>query len=389
MLPAANPGIERTPASCRVALVVSHLKGGGKEECVVNLANSLAADGWKPLVVCLEVVGRLESKIRPGVEIVALHKRRGHDVGVVCRLARLLRERRIDVVHCHNWGTAVESVAAAAIAGVRTVVHTQHGLDYGFGPLPPRWRRLARRLAMRAVARRLTRIVVVSREVEETVEHEWRVPREKVRLIHNGIALGQPAVDRAHRAAMRRALALDDDDILIGSVGAFRPVKDFPMLVEAMAEVHREAPRARLVLIGSGPTLANVREAVERLGLHRAVVLPGWRSDVPDLLRAMDVFALSSISEGVSLAILEAMAAGLPVVATRVGGNPEIVHDSETGLLVPPGSPKAMAGALIALACDAEKRRAMGRRAREHVERSFSLSRMARDYEALYAAAGQ
>jgi sugar transferase (PEP-CTERM/EpsH1 system associated) len=371
----------------RVALVVSHLKGGGKEECVVNLANGLARDGWSPLVACLEVSGRLEAKIsRSGVEVVALNKRRGNDLHVPVRLARVLKDRRIEVVHCHNWGTVVETVIASRLAGVRSIVHTQHGLDYGFGEPPPRWRTALRGAAKALCSRWVRRIVVVSEEVRRRVRTEWVVPDDKVRVIHNGIAIAENSPTTADRQALRRALGLHDNDFVVCTAGAFRPVKDLPTLVEAMAKVVRRAPHARLLLVGSGPVRAAIEATAERLEISHALRLPGWRSDVQDVLGAADLFVMSSLSEGISLALLEAMAARLPAIATRVGGNPEIIDEGRTGLLVPPKDPDRLAEAILSIVEHPQRGVAMGAEGRARVERRFTLDRMIGDYEALYAA---
>jgi sugar transferase (PEP-CTERM/EpsH1 system associated) len=374
------------PGDRRVALVVTHLKGGGKEECVVNLANRLTGDGWQPTVVCLGVSGRLEARVDAGVELVALHKSRGNDLRAPLRLAAVLRSRAIRIVHSHNWGALVESVVGARLAGVRSVVHTQHGLDYGFGERPPAIRVAIRRLARRIASRAVGRIAVVSEEVRRAVVAEWGVPDDRVHLIHNGIDV-PPArsIDAGERLRLRASLGLRAEDFVFGSAGYFRPVKDFPTLIESLARLLPVVPSARLVLFGAGPCQADVDRAVDRWGLQQVVRLPGWRPDLAAVLPALDAFVLSSLSEGLSIALLEAMGAGLPVVATNVGGNPEIVDQGRTGWLVPPRAPGEMAGALAALAASRGRREEMGRAGRSRLERCFSLGRMTGDYEALYA----
>lgn len=370
----------------RVALVVSHLLGGGKEECVVNLADALHAAGWRPLVICLETTGPLARRVeQAGVPVVALNKRPGNDLRLPWRLAQVFRRQRVGLVHSHNWGALVESVTAAALARVSGVVHTQHGLDYGSG-----CRSFARSDGLRmwvksAAATRLTRIVAVSAEVRDMVVATWHVPEDKVRLIHNGIRLDGTTIDAAHRSRLRRQFGIADDERVIGSVGFFRPVKDFPTLLRALALVVPREPRVRLMLVGDGPLRAELESAAARLGLRDLVHFPGWRDDARALLSAFDLFALPSLSEGLSLSILEAMAAGLPVVTTRVGGNPELVLHRETGLLVAPQCARELAEAVLTLIRDPAQRSAMGTRGRERVRRHFTLERMLSAHEDLYA----
>jgi sugar transferase (PEP-CTERM/EpsH1 system associated) len=374
----------RVVPGAAVAHLVSHLRGGGLEQCVVNLSNRLADDGWRPFIFCMQMSGDLERKLRDGVSVQSLNKSPGNDLRLPWRLATLFKRERIDIVHCHNWATLLEGLIAARLAGVRAVVHTQHGLDYGFDASRSYLRDRARLLLKRLASRGLGHVVAVSQEVRETVVTDWRMPGERVSVIHNGIEPPPEAPTREERAARRAELGLSPFDLVIGTVGALRPVKDHSMLLQAFARVLRDLPGARLVLVGNGPSRADLEAEAARLGLGPAVQFTGWRSDASTLLPLMDVFALSSLSEGISLAVLEAMAAGLPVVATRVGGNPEIVEDGVNGLLVPASDPQAMAQALLGLARDPRRRQALGAGGRVRAS-AFTLARMVEGYQEMYA----
>ena len=370
----------------RVALVVSHLKGGGKEQVVVSLADFLAERGFCPVTICLTTSGPLGDRIRRrGLKVIVMNKPPGKDLGLPFRLAKILKREGVDIVHSNNWGTMVECAVAAKLAGIQSVVHTQHGMDYGLNASRSQPRDHLWTLVKRLVSRWFTRIVAVSHEVLEMVVKEWHVPSERVTVIHNGISLNSKAVGHEERTEMRRRLGLSKTNFVIGSVGFFRPVKDFPALVEAMAIVVRHAPQARLVLLGEGPSRRDIETAINRLDLQPFIHLLGWRQDVDNLLPLMDLFVLCSRSEGISLSILEAMAAGLPVVATRVGGNPAIIQEMETGILVPPRSPTETARVILSLVGDPFRASVMGQRGRERVQTHFSLGQMARAYEKLYA----
>lgn len=341
------------------------------------------------MIVCLERSGPLQDKIRyKEIRVIEMNKRAGNDIMLPIRLATVLAKEKVCIVHSNNWGTLVECVLAAKWAGIRSVVHTQHGLDYEWGVSRARSRSPLRMVAKRFFARGIKRFAAVSGEVREMLVKEWRIPANRVSVIHNGIPINPKLPLESEREEGRRRLGWTPADFVIGSVGVFRPVKDFPMLIEAVARVIPRAPHARLVLIGDGPSKGEIEGAIDRLGLKPHVHFLGMRSDVGDLLPLLDLFVLSSLSEGVSLAILEAMAAGVPVVATRVGGNREIICEGETGILVSPRSPDETAAAILSFIQDKDRRREVGRRGEGRVRNLFAVDKMARGYEKLYSEIG-
>lgn len=381
---AHDTGTVRSPWS-RVALVLTRLRAGGKEHCVVDLANALFDQGRHPIIVCLSAGGGLERKLRHrDIRVIWMNKAPGNDLRIPLRLARILRREAIDIVHSNNWGTMLECLMAAAFAGIRTVIHTQHGLDYGWGASRADARSPWRNLVKRVAARRFTRIAAVSEEVRAMITGEWGVPESRVALIQNGVDLRTTEMSAAERERRRALLGLAPGDFLVGSVGLFRPVKDFPTLIEAFRIVRSQRVQAKLVLIGDGSERADLEELVRRGGLGSSVQFLGIRSDVEELLPLLDLFALSSTSEGTSISILEAMGAGIPVVATRVGGNPGIISHGETGLLVPARSPMEIATAILSVVDHPAVGSALGRRAQEVVHTHFTAERMAADYTRLY-----
>jgi len=370
----------------RIGVVVPRLMGGGADQCVVDLAIGMKDAGLHPTVVCLERVGYLADLLtQRGITVIGPLKKKGNDPRAPLRLAGLLREHRVDVAHCHNWGGLVDTVVAAKLARMTPVLHTQHGLDYGFSHSPDHLRSRLRTFAKTMACKGVSRVATVSREVAQMVTREWHVPSSRVSVVHNGVRV--PATDEGveMRACWRSEWGLGPSDVLIGTVAVFRPVKDLLTLLEAMALVAKDAPQARLVLMGAGPQKEELEAAVERLGLKSIVHFPGFRRDATQLLPALDVFVLSSVSEGISLALLEAMAANVPAVATSVGGNVEILNDPGCGILVPPRSPRDLADAILALVNDRSRRYEIGAGGRRRVEEAFSLRRMIGAYESLYA----
>ncbi len=370
----------------KIGVIVPRLNRGGTGQCVVDLASGLAGAGLEPTVVCLERMGELADTIRErGVEVIGPLKRNGNDPVAPFRLAAILRRRRFDVVHCHNWGGLVDTVLAAKVARIAAVVHTQHGLDYGFQSSPDHLRNRLRTTMKALACRGVTRVATVSHDVARMVTQEWGVPPARVSVVHNGVSLARGNGGGGEvRAAWRRELGVSDTDVLIGTVSTFRPVKDLHTMLEAMSLLARDTPRARLVLLGDGPQREELEAMVDERGLRSVVLFPGWRNDATRLMPALDVFALSSVSEGISLALLEAMAAGVPAIATAVGGNCEVIHRPDSGLLVPPRSPADLANAMRSLADDPARRSALGAGGRRRVEEAFSLSRMIAEYEHLY-----
>ena len=369
----------------RISLVVSHLKGGGKEQCVVNLANSLFEEGVLPLIVCLETGGILQNELRyPDIKVFELNKRKGNDIRVPFRLAKLLKKEKVDIVHSNNWGTLLECVVARKIAGIRHLVHTQHGMDYGMEASRSKFHERVRRLVKQIACRWITQVVAVSLQVKEMVMKEWHAPPGKVTVINNGIYINGKAPSRQEIIKKRNKLGLKESDFVIGSIGFFRPVKDFPTVIRSMAHIIEKVPQSKLVLIGDGESKKEIEYEIERFHLWSHIHLLGWRSDVKELFPTMDVFVSSSISEGISLSILEAMSSEIPVVATSVGGNPEIINDRKTGVLIPPRSPEMLADQIILLFEDLERRKTMGRHGRDRVEKKFSVKRMAGEYIKVY-----
>ena len=370
----------------RIGVVVPRLLGGGAAQCVVDLAIGLADVGLRPTVVCLERAGYLADELsQRGVTVIGPLKTTGNDPTAPFRLAAILREHRVDVAHCHNWGGLVDTVLAAKLARMTPVLHTQHGLDYGFSDAPDHLRSRLRTVMKTLACQGVTKVATVSQEVAQMVTREWRVSPSRVSVVHNGVRVPAPDEGVEIRSRWRRELGIEESDMLIGTVAVFRPVKDLHTMLEAMSLVAKETSRAKLVLMGAGPQKEDLEAAVARLGLQSVVHFPGFRRDASQLLPALDVFVLSSLSEGISLALLEAMAAGVPSVATRVGGNLEILQPPGCGLLVPPRSPRDLADAILSLVNDPARRRELSTGGRRRVEQAFSLRRMIGAYESLYA----
>lgn len=367
-----------------VAHIIYRLDVGGMENGLVNLINEMPVERYRHAIVCLTEYTDFRRRLRrPDVECYALHKRPGKDVALYGRLWRLLRQLRPQVVHTRNLA-ALDTLVPAALAGVGCRVHGEHGRDVD--DIDGKNRKyILLRQALRPLAHRY---IALSKDLQSWLHECIGVPSAKLVHICNGVDMNRFRPTPGDRRRLPAPGFADPDAFVIGSVLRMHPVKDPMNLVRAFVRLLTRVPRlrarARLALIGDGPLYTAVARELEIAGVRELAWLPGSRNDVPELFRAFDLFVLPSLAEGISNTILEAMASGLPVVATRVGGNAELVVEGETGALVPRSDPDALAQALQRYADSRELTIRHGERGRERCEREFSLAAMVQRYSAVY-----
>jgi glycosyltransferase involved in cell wall biosynthesis len=359
----------------RVMQLVLSLSPGGTERLVIEIVRSLTAR-TDSIVCCLDEPGGWADELTAlGVPVLSLSRTPGFHPSLAVRLSRLMKERGIDVVHCHHYSPYVYgSLAAMMTRGVR-VVFTEHGKlsDHG----PSRKRRLVNPILSRLPGR----VCAVSSDLRDHMVAEG-FPRDRVHVHYNGIAPGEPPTPHA-RQLVRQSLGIPDTAFVVGTAGRLDPVKNLSLLVEAHRRLRTIVADPRTVIVGDGPERASLEREAARLEVADSIIFAGYRGDVRSVMAAFDVYVNCSTYEGVSLTILEAMATGLPVVATRVGGTPEVVVDGETGRLVS-GSAHDIAGTIAAFAEDPPRARAMGNAGRARVVRHFSLARMVEEYAQIY-----
>lgn len=377
--PPTSVSSRRTLPRRRIAHVVLALRPGGLERVVLQLVEHVDRARFEHLVVALEDAGALAPELEGlGVPLQVFRRKRGLDVQVLAELANFFEDKRIDVVHTHNPSPHVYGSFAASIVRHRSalrpaVVHTKHGRNH-----PDDGRRV---MVNRVAATFSDRVVAVSddaRQVALDVEH---IEPHRLVMIRNGVDTTK--VCPGDGSVLRRELGVAEETLHIGCVARLSEEKDHATLLQALARLRLRLPRTHLTLAGDGPMRGNLEELAGRLGIRDIVKFLGFTADVVSLLRSFDVFALASRTEGTSLTLLEAAAAGLPIVATRVGGNAEIVTHGASGLLVPVGEPGALAEALEAIAQRVD-RRVMGERGREDVVARYDLAKMVAAYDTLY-----
>jgi sugar transferase (PEP-CTERM/EpsH1 system associated) len=366
--------------------VIYRLAVGGLENGLVNLVNGLPADAWRHTIVSLTDVDDAFAQrvVARNVEIVALGKGPGHAHRAYPRLWRLFRGCRPAIVHTRNLA-GLEIAPVAWAAGVPARLHGEHGRDAD----DPDGSNVRRRRIRRFYRRFVTRYVALSPDLATYLQDAVGVPADRIEQIYNGVDV-QRFTPREAREPIEGCPFVDPGLAIIGAVGRLDTVKDHANLASAFVRVLREHPALRatlrLVIVGEGPERSRVEAILEGGGVRGLAWLPGARHDVPAVLRGLDLFVLPSFGEGVSNTILEAMAAGLPVVATRVGANADLVADGDTGCIVPPSDDAALASAIAGYATDPQRAIAHGRAGRLRVEQRFSLQRMIDRYHRLYLA---
>ena len=380
-----------TPAPL-IAHVVYRFAVGGLENGVVNLVNRLPRERWRHAIIALtDISGEFADRIeRNDVTYVELGKRPGHLVRDYPRLRRLFQQLKPAVVHTRNLA-ALEAVVPAWAAGVPVRIHGEHG----WNEQDPEGRRRRYRMVRRVYRPFVHRYVALSRHIADYLEHGVGIPQERLSQMYNGVD-----TERFHPAEARAAIAGcpfgGPEDWLVGWVGRMDAVKDPMNLARAFVRARElsllAAKRMRLVLVGDGAERARLRDFLDRPGVRDQVWFAGERADVAEIMRGLDCFVLPSRAEGVSNTILEAMASRLPVIATRVGGNAELIEAGMTGLIVPPADSDSLARAMVTYFTERSLARRHAKAARRAAENRFSLARMVADYGNLYerslAAAG-
>lgn len=351
--------------------VVISLDTGGLERFVVDLIKASSCS-YASILVVLERPGAM-APFCDDIEIISLDMNPGFHISAIFMLADIINKRKAILVHTHNEKAQLYGAIASKLVGV-PVVHTKHGKNQIV---------FRTRLRNKIASLFCNVIVAVSADAAEQCIKDEKVCKSKVRTILNGINTELfKSVSSCN--IIRKEFNIPPGMTVIGTVARLAPVKDQATLLEACNILSQKGIDFKLLLIGDGPLRKQLEEQSAAIGFDNTVVFAGMRNDIPALMNVMDIFALSSISEGISLTLLEAMACGLPVVATAVGGNPEVVLDGETGYLVPPQNPDEMAKKLMMLIINKNLRRQMGEKGQERVIANFSLKESAQNYTELY-----
>ncbi|HNB66621.1 glycosyltransferase [Accumulibacter sp.] len=362
-----------------MAYVVNSLNPGGTERLVIEMSCAFQST-FDISVVCLDRPGLWSGELRKrGVPVHCMWRQPGLDVGMIWKIAQYCRDRDVRVIHAHQCTPWFYAGLSRMINGRPRLLLEEHGRFF------PEIRNRARELVNRALINRLTHsFVAVSQDIKSRLVAFEGIPPSRIAVVYNGVRAA-PALAGHERAGLRAQLGFAPDSFVVGTVGRFDSIKNLPLLVRCLANVKRENPGLAGLLVGDGPEFATIEMQLASCSLSDCVRLTGFRADARALVQCMDLFVLPSFSEGTSVALLEAMAAGVPVVVTSVGGNPELVSDGVTGWVVPSNEEAAMSAAILAAWRDPKLRDAYARAARQRFVESFEFDAMIANYQEVYA----
>lgn len=357
----------------QVLHIIESLEFGGAEKVVVHLANAMA-DDFKVSLCLTKREGELLSQIKPSILVNSLNAGEGNNLSSIIKLVEIISSNKIDIVHIHNWGVFVESVIAARIAGCSKIFHTVHG-PYIQYPVSRKFKikKFIRHTVEKTLSKLITRHISVSNDIKKYMVKDIGINENKIITIHNGIrALRSESKAHKHEGSCTRFVI----------VGRVAKIKNHALLLRSL-KIVLEQVDASLTIVGDGPELNNIRNLARTLNIEDDVEFLGFRDDVNSLLNEMDILVVSSEYEGISIAILEAMSLGLPVIATCVGGNPETIIHNKTGILVEQNE-HSLSEAMIKLAMDPKLRNHLGRRANQLFFEHFSEQKVIDSIVELY-----
>lgn len=368
----------------RVMQLVLSLAIGGTERLVYDLVRQLDKGFVSPIVCCLDESGLFGEELRlNGYQVDTLNRKPGIDWRLIQQLNTIIRQEEIDVIHAHQYTPyfygLMASLSRKLSFSVKApkLVFTEHGRFY------PDRKKFKRMLANPVLSLFTDEIVTISESTKSSLIKYENFPARRIKVVYNGIELSRfsPKIDPVAR---KQALGLSPDASVIGIVARLDPIKNHVMLLRAFKRVLNQIPDTYLLIVGDGPEERKLKTLADSTDVVDKTIFLGARSDVAELLHIFDVFALSSFSEGTSVTLLEAMGAGLPIVATRVGGNPEVIKDQESGYLVENDNDQEMAAMLIKLLQDPQMRQKMGQVGQKRAQTMFSLDKMVNAYTSLY-----
>ena len=381
MIQAAFQRSTATSADTRPVIChVIHALGVGGAEVLVDVMVRRLSEHYRCVVAVLDELGEIGERLKAdGFVVEQLHRQPGIDRGCAKRLDAFAKREGVQLLHAHQYTPFFQAMLSRGLMGSRPVLFTEHGRH--FPDLPSRKRSIVNRLLLR----KQDRLVGCGGAVRKALIDNEGLPARRVEVIYNGVDLDALATASPDaRQLIRAEFGFRSDDFVAVQVARLHELKDHKTAIKAIEHARRLLPGIRLLIVGEGDQRQSMEVEIRERNLGQHVVLAGNRADVADLLSAADAFVMSSISEGIPLTIIEAMAAGLPVVSTAVGGIPEMIDHERSGILVPSGDHRALANALIKLQQVPSLRRAIGEQGRERAKRMFSQEGMLNGYRHIY-----
>jgi sugar transferase (PEP-CTERM/EpsH1 system associated) len=360
----------------RLMIITHDLAIGGLQQIVVNLAQNICKEKYNISVLCLRNLGEYVPEFeRLGIRVFFVKKGKRTNYFLFLRIARLLRKEKIRIIHTHNSQSLVDGTLGALLSGVRNIIHTEHGRVF------PDKRRYM--LMERVLSRFVFKVVGVSDQTAHNMNKYVKIPPSKITTIVNGID-GAKYHNKFAADEKKAELGIDPQAPVIGMIGRLVKEKGLEYLILALKTIVRSYPSIRLLIVGQGILQNHLKELVIQNGLQDNVLFTGGRLDTPQLYKVFDLFVLPSISEGLPMVLLEAMASGCPIIATEVGGIPSLIRHGFNGSLVPSKDPDSLAKEILKLLADTEKRNEYIENGKQIFNKSYDVRVMTRKYESLY-----
>lgn len=361
----------------KILHVVLSMETGGLENGIVNITNLIDPEHFDMDILCLRARGELADRItRPNAKVI-FNEDSGHGIITAAKnVYRACRQHNYDIVHAHGFTTMLASWLGGRLARAPVVINGEHGVLYD-----DTWRR---RMLQRFLFNSMDLNLSVSAVLVDDIVKRFGAHADNFKAVINGVDTEKFKPDLEARAAIRQQFGFTDENFIVGSVGRLVEVKNYPSLIKGFTQLHQTFPQARLIFVGDGDQRQVLEQCARDNGVLDQVYFPGRRNDVAALINAMDVFVLSSFSEGLSNTVLEAMSCGKPVVVTKVGGNPEIVVEDYCGHMYPSDDTEALCSYLRQFAESPEKVSAFSQNSRQHILDNLSIGAMIRGYEAVY-----
>lgn len=363
----------------RVAHLTFHMKIGGAERVIYNLVTAADRSRFDMSVACIDqpLGAFAERLMEGGLKTYSFTRRPGFDRNLLLDLRRLILREKFDILHCHQYTPFVYGGLAALGTGTR-VLYTEHGRFY------PDRKRLKRTLLNPLLEYCADVITAISEATKRALVQYENFSADKIHVVYNGVP--RPPEPAGIETLISEFPIIRPDSLVFGTVARLDSIKNHSMMIRMMKAIGKDRPEAVLIIVGDGPERSNLESLIHALGLSDRVAITGFREDVESFYPLMHVFLLTSYSEGTAMTLLEAMASGLPSIATNVGGNPEIVEHAKTGFLVGVDADRDFAEFVSMLGSDSDLRDTMGRNARERFDRMFTVKRMVHRYEEVYQA---
>lgn len=362
----------------RIAFFNHSMAMGGIEKLLVSMSQELLNQSYKVYMFVFKGGGDLEQElIQNGVIVINLEKKEGIDFKMIIRIIQGIKKHNIELVHTNNFLSSIYMLLPALFFSNVKFIHTDHSLV--------RDGKTRRYKVLKLTSYLFDHFIVVSEQLKKTISHTCKINEDRIDVIDNGVNTQKFIPDNEMRKKIRKELNIKNDIFILGTVSRLAPVKNHIMLLKAVKIVVEQGHPLHLVIIGDGPEQNSINKSIIKLGLEKTVHTLGAKEEVVNYLQAFDAYALPSISEGMSISLLEAMSCSLPALVTRTGGNIDLVKNNINGLLVEVDDYEAFANATINLIDDKEKRLKLGHKSRDIVIEQYSLKQMVNNYISIYS----